>query len=85
MLPKLLRFRDLKERGFVSSYVKLKYMVDSLGFPPGRLLSPQVRTWDEAEVIKWYAKRPTEAGPARGVTARNVARKAASRSVEGAA
>ena len=85
MLPKLLRFRDLKERGWANSHFQLNSMIERLGFPAGRLLSPQIRVWDEAELVAWFATRPTEKGPARGAPARNVARKAASRSVEGAA
>jgi predicted DNA-binding transcriptional regulator AlpA len=74
---KLVRFRDLKKRGLVDSWPQLKNLIDNCNFPPGRLISPQVRTWDEQEIADWYASRPVEPGPAKGVAARLKAAKAA--------
>ena len=56
----LWRYRDLKERGFCNSRAQLKRMVDFHGFPTGRLLSPNVRTWTAEEVLTYYDTRPSE-------------------------
>jgi len=77
MLPVLLRFRDLKERGVVTSWPQLKSLIENYGFPPGRLTSPQIRTWTEDEIVDWYMSRPAEPGPAKGAVARVKAAKAA--------
>jgi predicted DNA-binding transcriptional regulator AlpA len=63
----LLRFRQLKERGVVGSWPQLKRLQEGQGFPPGRMLSPNVRAWTEEEIDAWLASRPI-AGPApRGI------------------
>jgi hypothetical protein len=59
-----IRFRDLKARGIVDSWPQLKNIQEKHGFPLGRLLSPQVRVWDEQEEIEpWLASRPVNAEP----------------------
>jgi hypothetical protein len=63
---KLLRFADLRERGVVDSWAQLRRLIDHCGFPQGRMLSPNQRTWDEAEIDAWYAARPTEGPEPRG-------------------
>ena len=64
---RLLRFRDLKESGIVASWPQLKRLQEGQGFPPGRMLSPNVRVWSQAEIDAWLASRPI-AGPApRGI------------------
>jgi hypothetical protein len=56
----LLRFADLKERGVCRSWAQLKRQADH-NFPLGRLLSPNIRVWDEEdEVDPWLASRPVE-------------------------
>ena len=65
MLNKQLRFRDLKEQGVVGNWVTLNKWIDEKGFPPGRLVGPNTRTWDEAEVATWLESRPTARKPAR--------------------
>jgi predicted DNA-binding transcriptional regulator AlpA len=62
-MTKLLRFRHLKERGVVDSWPQLKRLQQFYGFPQGRMLSPNVRTWTEDEIDTWIGSRPT-AGPA---------------------
>jgi predicted DNA-binding transcriptional regulator AlpA len=58
--PKVfLRFKDLKLRGIVSSRTQLDRMF-ALGFPPGALLSSNIRAWVESEVYAWIASRPTK-------------------------
>ena len=56
----LLRYRDLKARGFVNSRAQLKQMIDKYGFPAGKMLSPNCRTWTEAEVLAYYESRPSD-------------------------
>jgi hypothetical protein len=63
---KLLRFADLRERGVVDSWAQLRRLIDHCGFPQGRMLSPNQRTWDEAEIAAWYASRPVEGPEPRG-------------------
>jgi hypothetical protein len=60
MLFHLLRYADLKERGIVKSRAQLKQMIDNYGFPSGKLISPNVRTWTTEEVAAYYDACPTE-------------------------
>ena len=75
MLPTLLRFRDLKERGYVDSHPQLKHLIEKYGFPRGRLASPHIRTWTVDEVAEWYASRPTKSTePLKGAVAHPITR-----------
>jgi predicted DNA-binding transcriptional regulator AlpA len=56
---KLLRYPDLVTKGVVKSRPTLGRMIDLHGFPPGHLISPNVRVWVESEVDEWIALRPT--------------------------
>jgi hypothetical protein len=58
MVPKQLRFKDLKELGIVNNWPQLGNLVDNEGFPPGRLLSPNVRAWNEDQILAWLESRP---------------------------
>jgi predicted DNA-binding transcriptional regulator AlpA len=60
MIPKQLRFSDLKQLGIVENRVTLGNWIRDHGFPVGRLTGPNTRTWDEPAVAKWLATRPTE-------------------------
>jgi predicted DNA-binding transcriptional regulator AlpA len=60
MLARQLRYRDLKERGLFNNRVTLGLWIKEQGFPPGRLVGPNTRLWDEAEIAAWLASRPTE-------------------------
>lgn len=53
----LLRFSDLQERGIVRNRQQLHNLTRDLGFPPGFLLSPNARVWDEPEVEGWLQTR----------------------------
>jgi hypothetical protein len=64
MLARQLRYRDLKERGLFNNRVTLALWIKDRGFPPGRLVGPNTRLWDEAEIAAWLASRPTELKPA---------------------
>ena len=59
MVPRYLRFRDLKERGIVSNRVTLGSWIQNQGFPPGRLIGPNARAWTEAEISDYLKRRPT--------------------------
>ena len=50
-LPVLCRYRD--------HWPQLQRMIDELGFPPGLLLSSNIRTWQVSEIRRWLAARPT--------------------------
>jgi hypothetical protein len=63
MLKKLLRYKNLKERGYVNSRNQLKALIKRCGFPPGRHFSDRIVTWEEDEVISWYESRPFAGGP----------------------
>jgi predicted DNA-binding transcriptional regulator AlpA len=69
---KLIHYNDLVERGVVHSRMTLKRLIDTQGFPPGRLVTPNSRAWTESEVDQWVEGRP-------------VARKTQARSVPGVA
>jgi len=56
---RLIRFRDLQERGVVQNWPQLKRLVDSHGFPSGVYLGPNSRAWFEDEIADWIATRPT--------------------------
>jgi hypothetical protein len=56
----LLRYTDLEARGIVSNRVQLKRLQEHYGFPRGRMLSPNTRTWTEQEIEEWYASRPVD-------------------------
>ena len=59
-LPTLVRYRDLVESGLVSSWQQLNRMIDGPeAFPPGTMLSPNVRVWDAGAVRRWIESRPT--------------------------
>jgi hypothetical protein len=56
----ILRFADLKERGITNSWPQLKRLQTLHNFPLGRMLSPQIRAWTEAEIDEWIDSRPVE-------------------------
>jgi hypothetical protein len=58
MLPTLLRFKDLQERGIVKSREQLRQIQQNYGFPLGRWMTPNTRVWTEAEIAGWLESRP---------------------------
>jgi hypothetical protein len=68
MSLELLRFKDLRRLGVVSSWPQLRYMQENYGFPTGLLLGANTRAWRVTEVAAWLADRPTE--PSRAVVDR---------------
>jgi len=68
----LLRFRDLQARGVVKSWTQLKRLIEEYGFPPGRMLSPNIRVWsEEGEVEPWLKNRPVAGPEPRGAAKAN--------------
>jgi predicted DNA-binding transcriptional regulator AlpA len=57
-MTKFLRYKDLKERRTFNSRMTLHRAIQSGAFPPGRMLSPNVRAWTEEEVIAYENSRP---------------------------
>jgi predicted DNA-binding transcriptional regulator AlpA len=55
---RLLRFPDFIARGLFHSRMTLKRAIDTQGFPPGVLITPNARVWGEDEVNAWVASRP---------------------------
>ena len=62
-MRKRLRYADLGRLGVVNNRVTLNNWIRNLGFPSGQLTGPNSRTWGEAEVQAWIAKRPTAPKP----------------------
>jgi hypothetical protein len=59
-VPKLLRFRDLRDRGIADSPQALRHLQLHEGFPLGRLLGPATRVFTADEVNAWLSARPVE-------------------------
>jgi len=55
---KLMRYTDLVEKGVVNSRMTLKRLIDTQDFPPGVLITPNARAWDEDLADAWIAARP---------------------------
>jgi predicted DNA-binding transcriptional regulator AlpA len=64
LLPKFLKFKDLKERGIVTNRPTLIRWIADEGFPAGVKLGPNVRAWDETSILNWLADRPKANGGA---------------------
>jgi hypothetical protein len=62
----VLRFRDLKSRGFVQNHTQLARLQQYYSFPKGRLIGGQTRVWTEEEITEWFAACPTEGPPLKG-------------------
>ena len=69
MLPRHVRFNDLRDRGIVKSWAQLKNLVEKCGFPCGQMLSPNARVWREDEVLAWLDSRPVDPKPWPGARA----------------
>jgi predicted DNA-binding transcriptional regulator AlpA len=60
---KWIRYPDLVAKGVVNSRMTLKRLIDTRGFPPGVLITPNARAWDERDVDAWIAARPAARKP----------------------
>ena len=58
----LLRFADLSERGIVRNREQLRKLIRDHGFPPGFMLTPHARVYDECEVEAWLDRRRSAVG-----------------------
>jgi predicted DNA-binding transcriptional regulator AlpA len=58
-IPYFLVQDDLEARKISSSRKQTEYLQREHGFPLGRMLSPKIRGWTEAEIASWLATRPT--------------------------
>jgi predicted DNA-binding transcriptional regulator AlpA len=56
-LPKLLRFKNLKELGIVRNWTTLARWINNGTFPPGQLIGPNTRVWTETELADWLASK----------------------------
>jgi hypothetical protein len=63
-MTKLLRFRDLQERGIIPNWPTLRARINRDGFPRGRMLGANTRAWTEAEVETWIKSSDGRPGPA---------------------
>jgi predicted DNA-binding transcriptional regulator AlpA len=61
MIPKLLRFRDLKKLGIAGNWTTLSRWINAGTFPAGRLIGPNTRVWTETELAEWLAARERDA------------------------
>lgn len=59
-IPLLVRFKNLRQAGIVSSWRELIHLIDTQRFPPGFMLSPNVRCWYAGEVEDWLRQRPSQ-------------------------
>jgi predicted DNA-binding transcriptional regulator AlpA len=57
-IPRFLRQADLTERKISSGGRQTDYLIKHHNFPVGRMLSPLIRGWTEAEVLAWLETRP---------------------------
>ena len=59
-VPRLLRLKDLQERGIAMTHQAVRHMQLHEDFPLGRLLGPGTRVWTVQEINDWLATRPIE-------------------------
>ena len=59
MLSRKLRFSDLVALGIFNNRTTCSNWIKAGIFPPGELIGPNTRVWDEGEVEAALAKRPT--------------------------
>jgi hypothetical protein len=58
-IPRYVRYADLLAAGIFRSWTQAIRLIDEEGFPPGQLLSRNVRVWCWPDVEQWLATRPT--------------------------
>jgi hypothetical protein len=57
-MMKLWRFKNLKAAGIVGSRMTLKRLIESGRLSPGRLITPNARSWTDEEVEALIATSP---------------------------
>ena len=63
---KLYRFNDLQEMGLVPNWPTLRRWQEREGFPSGRLIGPNFRSWTGGELNQFLATRSTGPGTLKG-------------------
>ena len=58
---RLLSYNDLIANGIIKNRTTLGRWIASQGFPPGTLIGPNTRRWDEADIEAWLASRSNTA------------------------
>ena len=53
-----LQFNDLKAANIARTHRQLNHIIEHQGFPEGRWISDNKRTWTLEEVQQWLASRP---------------------------
>ena len=59
MLPTFIRYPELKAAGLVKNWTNLRERILHHGFPPGRLIGPNMRAWTPEEIRDYVASCPT--------------------------
>jgi predicted DNA-binding transcriptional regulator AlpA len=57
LLPKLLRFSDLKRLNIVRNYTTLDRWLKAGNFPPPIRLGPNSIAWTEQSIVEWLASK----------------------------
>ena len=65
-LPRLARYADLVEAGVTTNWTHLARLIREEHFPPGFLLSRNIRCWDVAQIKRWLSERPAAPAPLKG-------------------
>ncbi len=60
LLPTQLRYSDLTAAKIVNNWTTLGRLIEDEGFPPGKMLGRNTRTWNLDAVVAWLASRPIE-------------------------
>ena len=60
---KLIDYNALVAKGIVNSRMTLKRLIDNHDIPPGQLITPNARRWNEDEVDAWVTARPIARKP----------------------
>jgi predicted DNA-binding transcriptional regulator AlpA len=63
VLPVYVRFHDIKAAGIARNWPTLTRLIEEDGFPPGVMLSPNIRAWKLDEIEAWLVTRPVERKP----------------------
>jgi hypothetical protein len=59
VLPVHCRYSDLVDANITHNWPHLLRMINEEGFPPGIMLSRNVRAWTVPSVLDWLSSRPT--------------------------
>jgi predicted DNA-binding transcriptional regulator AlpA len=57
VIPRLLRYKDLKALGVVANWTTLLRWIDAGHFPPGIKIGPHSRAWTDTSIAEWLAER----------------------------